>query len=74
MNLGVRKLEFVQELKVSFLGLLQFRETFRDSLVVLPLVVDGVGQDEAEVESGPIVVLGRLGTLPALKQQRYVVE
>ena len=70
VNLWLRELELVQELEGSLFGPLQLVETFRDGLVVLPLVVDRVGQDEAQVEGWLPVKLALLGPLPTLKTKR----
>lgn len=50
VDLGLGEVELGEELEVLALGLLQLAERLGDGLVVLALVVDGVGQDEPNVE------------------------
>ena len=50
VDLRLREVEFLQELQLGLLGALQLADGLRHRLVVLPLVVDRVRQDEAEVQ------------------------
>ena len=70
VDLGLGEVELGEELEVLALGLLQLVERLRHGLVVLPLVVDGVGQDEADVEGRVRARRGR-GAGPALKNDCF---
>ena len=50
MDLRLREVELLQELQLGLLRALQLADGLRHRLVVLPLVVDRVRQDEAEVQ------------------------
>ena len=50
VDLRLREVEFFQELQLGPLSALQLADGLRHRLVVLPLVVDRVRQDEAEVQ------------------------
>ncbi len=64
--LVLRELNVLQELELCPLGPLELPQRGPHSLVVLPVVVDGVRDDEAQVERGVVYAGGGGLSLPAL--------